>query len=106
MVTKNDSNNIWRTVAAWLFGLLIAGGGTWLTWGQHSITRAQVTEMIKVESPYIEDRRALQELLHQNSGSLERLSRAVEELKIEQARLVEKLESYIARQTDREEKIK
>jgi len=83
----------WRTAAAALMGIVSTGIAAWLLVGQKAVGREEVMQMIAAESPYVADRRAIEERLDQNNRLLTRLVSDVSEIKIEQARLIERVEA-------------
>lgn len=54
-------------------------------------TRAEVRQIVQTESPYLEDRKLLLDSLQRNEQKLDRLSEAVQELKIENAKIAARL---------------
>jgi len=52
------------TLAA-VLGALVSGAGAWVTLGRSVTTRADVVELIETRSPYIEDKRILNDAIEQ-----------------------------------------
>jgi len=96
-INNASEEGLWRTAAAALLGIVATGLSAWLLVGQKAVGREEVMQMIAAESPYVADRRAIEERLDQNSRLLTRLVSDVGEIKVEQARLVERVESLARR---------
>ena len=83
------------TIAAWLFGVVLAWSGTWLTIGSKAVTRDEISHIVSRESPYTADRRALNMMLATNTVAIEKLTKAVESLKVEQVKTNGKLDALL-----------
>ena len=92
MSSSPDSSAVWRTISATLLSALVTGISAWLVFGQGSVDREAVSRMIASESPYIADKRAISERLESNGRLLEKVAADVAMIRIEQARLMEKVE--------------
>ena len=96
-IQRGVEEGLWRTAAAALLGVVLTGLSAWLLVGQKAVGREEVMQMIAAESPYVADRRAIEERLDQNSRLLARLVSDVNEIKIEQAKLIERIEALTER---------
>jgi uncharacterized protein HemX len=90
-------NGIWKTAAVTLAGILVTGAGGWLMFAQEAVTRAEVTHMIARETPYLEDRKAIQEALARNNEAISRISEEVEQLGVQQSRVEAKLDALLSK---------
>jgi len=99
MRRNTGGGDVWRTLSAALLGVLFAGTAAWLLVGQKAVGREEVERMIAAESPYITDRRAIQERLEANSLLLARIAADIGEIKVEQARLAERIEALTGKRT-------
>jgi predicted RND superfamily exporter protein len=52
--------------------------GYWLMFGRNLVTRTEVSTMIQTESPYLEDRKFIQESLKNNDEGYKKLAQAIE----------------------------
>lgn len=75
-----------------LSGIVIAGVSFWLIGAKDFVQRAEVSEMIKKEGPYVEDKGVLKDKLQQNTDAITRLTNSVQEMAKEQARMAAILE--------------
>lgn len=100
--------HFWESVATTSIGIIITMIGFWITIGKNMVTRNQVIEIIKNESPYTQDRQFIMERLSVNketqtalSVTLQKVIEVMSELKIQIATLgktLEALEDRIDRQ--------
>lgn len=58
-------NRVLPLVGASLLGALVAGAGTWITFAREVVPRAEVIELIHTNSPYVPDKRALEDATEQ-----------------------------------------
>lgn len=75
-----ESNLVCALVAAML-GALLSGAGFWMSVGRFAVSRADVSEMIIMQSPYIEDRKLLTEALRDTREQLRAQAEAIQEMK-------------------------
>ena len=80
--------NGWRNVALGILAsAVLTGSAGWFMWGQDKPARAEVSQMIQRESPYVEDRRSMNEL----AVTVHALTEAVDALKLTVAELSARL---------------
>lgn len=75
-----------------LSGIVITGMGFWLIGAKDFVKRAEVSDMIAREGPYIEDKKLLHDTLQQNTNAISKLSDVVSQMTKEQGRLAAFLE--------------
>lgn len=68
-----NGNGVWKWVATHLAAILVTGTIAWFAFGQQSITKAEAVELIEKTSPYVYDKRALEENLSRVTDVLEEL---------------------------------
>lgn len=92
--------HFWESMAVASIGIVVTLVGGWITIGKKLITRNEVIEMIKNESPYLQDRQFIMERLASNketqaafANALQRNSDVMNELKIQIATLGKTLEA-------------
>ena len=62
-VTERYRPNGWMPVViAALLGMVVAGSGFWLALGRETVTRDEVVEIVRTQSPYLQDRGVLTRL--------------------------------------------
>jgi hypothetical protein len=86
---------VWKTIALTLIGVVVSGSSAWLVFGQRAVGREEVAQMIAVQSPYLEDRKSIAEALEANNRILDRIAADVQSLKVEQARLIERIDGLM-----------
>jgi predicted RND superfamily exporter protein len=101
--------HFWENIATTSIGIIVTMLGFWLTIGKNMVTRSEVTEIIKNDSPYLQDRQFIMERLAVNKESqaafasaLQRNTEVMNELKVQIATLgktLEALEDRIERRT-------
>lgn len=101
--------HFWENLATTCIGIIITMLGFWFTIGKHMVTKSEVAEIVKKESPYLHDRQFIMERLAVNketqaalTGMLQRNTEVMNELKIQIATLgktLEALEERIERHT-------
>lgn len=92
--------HFWENIATTSIGIIVTMMGFWVTIGKKMVTRAEVLEMIKNESPYNIDRQFIMERLATNketqaafAAALQRNTEVMNELKIQIATLGKTLET-------------
>lgn len=90
-----ESAAFWKAVAMALISAVVSGASAWLVFGEGTVGREEVSKMILTESPYIADRRLIADRLEANTKLLEKISADVAGLKVEEARLSEKVDVLI-----------
>jgi hypothetical protein len=92
--------HFWENIATTSIGIIVTMMGFWVTIGKKMVTRSEVLEMIKSESPYNIDRQFIMERLASNketqaafASALQRNTEVMNELKIQIATLGKTLEA-------------
>lgn len=92
--------NFWQHLATTSIGIIITMLGFWLTIGKNMVTKSEVSELIKNESPYNIDRQFIMERLATNketqaafANALQRNTEVMNELKVQIATLGKTLEA-------------
>jgi hypothetical protein len=92
--------HFWENLATTSIGIIITMLGFWFTIGKNMVTKAEVTDLIKNESPYCQDRQFIMERLAVNKESqaafasaLQRNTEVMNELKVQIATLGKTLEA-------------
>lgn len=97
MSTEKRPNGIRRILTAALASALIAGVGTWITFGANKPSGREVYRIVQENSPYLRDRALLLAKLGEFSATLEKQSEAIARLSIQQASLGGKIERMLKR---------
>lgn len=92
--------NFWQNIATTCVGVIVTMVGFWVAIGKNMVTRAEVSDIIKNESPYNQDRQFIMERLASNketqaalTGMLQRNTEVMNELKVQIATLGKTLEA-------------
>lgn len=92
--------HFWENIATTSIGIIVTMLGFWVTIGKNMVTKKEVTDIIKNESPYMQDRQFIMERLAINketqsafSSALQRNTEVMNELKVQIATLGKTLEA-------------
>jgi hypothetical protein len=92
--------NFWQNIATTCVGIIVTMIGFWVAIGKNMVTRTEVSNIIKNESPYNQDRQFIMERLASNketqaalTGMLQRNTEVMNELKVQIATLGKTLEA-------------
>jgi hypothetical protein len=92
--------NFWQNIATTCVGVIVTMVGFWVAIGKNMVTRSEVSDIIKNESPYNQDRQFIMERLASNketqaalTGMLQRNTEVMNELKVQIATLGKTLEA-------------
>jgi hypothetical protein len=92
--------HFWENIATTSIGIIITMLGFWFTIGKNMVTKAEVIEIIKNDSPYLQDRQFIMERLATNketqaafASALQRNTEVMNELKVQIATLGKTLEA-------------
>lgn len=77
----------WRSIAVAAVSCLTLMIGFWLVEAREYVSRAEVSEMIKTQSPYVADRQLILSGMENLSRTLEENNKAINGLNVEIARL-------------------
>ena len=77
----------WRSIAVAAVSCLTLMIGFWLVEAREYVSRAEVTELIKTQSPYVADRQLILSGMENLSRTLEENNKAINGLNVEIARL-------------------
>jgi hypothetical protein len=82
----------WRSIAVGSISCLTLMVGFWLVEAREYVSRAEVSELIKTQSPYVADRQLILAGMENLSETLEENNKAINSLNVEIARLRAELE--------------
>lgn len=92
--------NFWQNIATTCVGIIVTMIGFWVAIGKNMVTRTEVSNIIKNESPYNQDRQFIMERLASNketqaalTNMLQRNTEVMNELKVQIATLGKTLEA-------------
>jgi hypothetical protein len=92
--------HFWQSIATACFGIIVTLVGFWVGVGRKIVNREDISDMIKNESPYLQDRQFIMERLAINketqaalTGMLQRNTEVMNELKVQIATLGKTLEA-------------
>lgn len=92
--------HFWENIATTSIGIIVTMLGFWVAIGKNMVTKNEVAQLIKNESPYLQDRQFIMERLAVNKESqaalslaLQRNTEVMNELKIQIATLGKTLEA-------------
>jgi hypothetical protein len=74
---------VWQQVATSLVAVVVSMLGFWLVEGREYVTRAEASEMIAKESPYIRDRNMVLDRLSEMVEINRQLAQAIQDLRVE-----------------------
>lgn len=92
---NRQSESFWKVIAISLMGVVVTGASAWMVLDQGIVNRDEISLMISRESPYAAERQMVTETLKTNSELLNRVAADVNSIKVEQARLSERVEMLI-----------
>jgi len=100
MADPNTVGGFLENITVSMVSVIIALVGFWTTFVKNLVTRTEVENMIKTQSPYAQDRQFILERLNANkenqksfSEALQRNTEVMNELRIQMATLTNTLES-------------
>lgn len=92
--------HFWENIATTSIGIIVTMLGFWVAIGKNMVTRSEVVEIIKNDSPYLQDRQFIMERLATNketqtafANALQRNTDVMNELKVQIATLAKTLET-------------
>jgi len=92
--------HFWENIATTCIGIIVTMLGFWVAIGKNMATRAEVSEIVKNDSPYLQDRQFIMERLNTNketqaafASALQRNTEVMNELKVQIATLGKTLEA-------------
>jgi hypothetical protein len=92
--------HFWENIATTSIGIIVTMVGFWFTIGRNMATKAEVTEIVKNQCPYVQDRQFIMERLATNketqaafANALQRNTEVMNELKVQIATLGKTLEA-------------
>jgi len=92
--------HFWENIATTSIGIIVTMLGFWVAIGKNMITKSEVSQLIKNESPYLQDRQFIMERLATNketqaafANALQRNTEVMNELKVQIATLGKTLEA-------------
>lgn len=92
--------HFWENIATTSIGIIVTMIGFWVAIGKNMVTKSEVSQLIKNESPYLQDRQFIMERLAINketqgllTAMLQRNTEVMNELKIQIATLGKTLEA-------------
>lgn len=92
--------HFWENIATTSIGIIVTMIGFWVAIGKNMVTKSEVSQLIKNESPYLQDRQFIMERLAINketqgvlTSMLQRNTEVMNELKIQIATLGKTLEA-------------
>jgi hypothetical protein len=92
--------HFWENIATTSIGIIVTMLGFWVAIGKNMVTRSEIANIIKNESPYTQDRQFIMERLAINketqaafASALQRNTEVMNELKVQIATLGKTLEA-------------
>lgn len=92
--------HFWENIATTSIGIIVTMIGFWVAVGRHMVTKSEVTDIVKNDSPYLQDRQFIMERLNSNKEiqsafamALQRNTEVLNELKVQIATLGKTLEA-------------
>jgi len=92
--------HFWENIATTSIGIIVTMVGFWVAIGRNMATRSEVVEIVKSDSPYLQDRQFIMERLNSNkeiqsafANALQRNTEVLNELKVQIATLGKTLEA-------------
>ena len=101
-VLKNGARSEWaRMIVAGLLSSLVTFVATWMFMLREVPTRGEVRHMVATESPYLQDRRALQNSIQHYTTAIGELTNRVRELEKQVSRIEAMLRFLLAETGDK-----
>lgn len=92
--------HFWENIATTSVGIIVTMLGFWFAIGKNMVTKSEVIEIVKHDSPYLQDRQFIMERLNTNketqaalTNMLQRNTEVMNELKVQIATLGKTLEA-------------
>lgn len=92
--------HFWENIATTSIGIIVTMVGFWIAIGRNMATRSEVVDIVKSDSPYLQDRQFIMERLNSNkeiqsafANALQRNTEVLNELKVQIATLGKTLEA-------------
>lgn len=92
--------HFWENIATTSIGIIVTMLGFWVAIGRNMATKSEVVEIVKNDSPYLQDRQFIMERLNSNkeiqsafANALQRNTEVLNELKVQIATLGKTLEA-------------
>ena len=92
--------HFWENIATTSIGIIVTMVGFWIAIGRNMVTRSEVVDIVKSDSPYLQDRQFIMERLNSNkeiqsafANALQRNTEVLNELKVQIATLGKTLEA-------------
>jgi len=92
--------HFWENLATTCIGIIVTMMGFWVAIGRNMATKSEVAEIVKNDSPYLQDRQFIMERLNNNkenqiafANALQRNTEVMNELKVQIATLGKTLEA-------------
>jgi len=92
--------HFWENLATTCIGIIVTMMGFWVAIGRNMATKSEVIEIVKNDSPYLQDRQFIMERLNSNkevqsafASALQRNTEVMNELKVQIATLGKTLEA-------------
>ena len=92
--------HFWENIATTCIGIIVTMMGFWVAIGRNMATKSEVIEIVKNDSPYLQDRQFIMERLNSNkevqsafAHALQRNTDVMNELKVQIATLGKTLEA-------------
>lgn len=92
--------HFWENLATTCIGIIVTMMGFWVAIGRNMATKSEVSEIVKNDSPYLQDRQFIMERLNTNketqaafASALQRNTEVMNELKVQIATLGKTLEA-------------
>jgi hypothetical protein len=98
MSDEHCTSGSWRTASVSLISICATLITAWVVFGSRAVSREEVVHMISKETPYVEDRKSIQQTLDQYGQSIEKMASEVERLAAQQYRVETKLDTILARE--------
>lgn len=93
------NGNGWRHILTTaLLSIVLTGGGAWFAWGRQTVSRTDVSEMIRTQDPYLADRETVRQLKASVDGLTQRVQVQGEQL-ARMSAILEQVERQLDRQT-------
>lgn len=90
-----NGNGIGKVVLSALIGVVVAGSGAWLSLASRTPTREEVKEIMDRESPYMLDRKLIQDRIGRSEDAIKQLAQEMVTIKGGQIRIESKLDTLI-----------
>jgi hypothetical protein len=78
---ERHNGSMWKVIAVFLAGITLSQASAWTTYVRSAVNRAEVSEQIRIEDPYVQDKAAIALQLNELSKKVEQQSTDISDIR-------------------------